>query len=260
MPNPIETVPSGESAELAARLPLATAAGSPGRPGAEVVWGGPLAPSDALVDAVAAAFGVALRTAADGPDPGAHPAFRALFASARAEQVVRQLSSRTNLALAGTTAVVVGDGPLAERLTRTLTRIGVRVLRATDDPLVRLDAELAGLGHVPVSASGSTGAHYILLTGEGTAPIAAATLEGVVVDASADGGALDIGATRDASRPGVRIEGRARIVELDPPLPSGVHAGSGLQWRVLDALVALSILTARGEADRLATLALERRA
>jgi hypothetical protein len=263
VPNPTETAPAGVPPELVARLPLAVAALAGQRLQTEIAWSGPLVVTGDVADAVASTFGVTLRSAPDAPDPRAHPAFSALYASARTEQVILQLSSRTNLALAGTSAVVAGDGPLAARLTASLTRIGVRVLRASDDPLVALDAHLAGLAAIPLAAiplggAGDTGAHYVLLTGENTPAITAGTLSAVVLDASADGSALAIGAATHSSRPGVRVDGDARIVPIDPPLPTDIRTGSGLQWRLLDALVALSILTARCEPDRLALLALER--
>jgi hypothetical protein len=234
-------------------LPL-TVAAAPTEP-LDKSWPAPFGLAPDIADAVADATGVRLQTDAAAPDPRENAAFAAVFASARTEQVILELSARTNLVLAGTSATVIGDGALGDRLVRSLVRIGARTTRATDDPLValrsRLDAlEVVGLDDLEP-------AHYIFLTGEGVPPVDAARLSGVVVDASPDVRALTVGETRALTRPDVHGEAGARIVRIDPPLPADLGTARGLQWRILDALLALSVLASRGEPDALARLVLE---
>jgi hypothetical protein len=256
--------------DVAARLPIASRLARDAAPTvpSDAIWAfAPLAPS--IADAVATAFGVRLGHDDTTPDPIAHPAFAALYASARTEQVIREVSARTNLVLAGTTAVVAGDGPLAASLTAALTRIGVRVQRETDDPVTRLATRLAGLSLATPGAD----IHYLFLTGEratararnrgssttrreepladgGSAGISDAVhAAGLVVDVSATGRALHTNDGVAATRASVRVQGGTRILTIDGPLPHDLAATSALPWRILDGLVALSILTTRGESN-----------
>lgn len=253
MPNPTDAAPRGVPSDIRTRLPL-TRAAAPAET-IQATWREPFGLVPAVADAVAEETGVRLTTDAGAPDPRENPAFAALFASARTEQVILELSSRTNLVLAGTSATVIGDGRLGDRLARSLGRIGARTTRATDDPLIALRSRLDALE--VISLDQLAPAHYVFLTGEGVPAIDAARLAGVVVDASADGLALAVGETRALTRPEVRGEVEARIVSVDPPLPTDLDRARGLQWRILDALLALSILESRGEAAGLARLALE---
>ena len=169
-------------------------------------------------------------------DPLASRAFGALYSRLRAEQVARALSARTNLTLAGSTVRVVGDGPLAGALTALLRRLGTGVVRATDDPVERLEATLDGLRVEGVGAPAAS-VHVTLLTGVGHD--AAAAIDGVVADASPR--PVDA-ADAPSPRPYVRSTAKGSLVEMPSPLPTDAEAPSSTQLRLLDALLAALIV------------------
>jgi hypothetical protein len=240
-----------------ARLDLTARAASQ-HPVAEssISWGGALPPlPPSARDAVRRASGLTLDVDAAAPDPLARPAFSALYARTRAEQVVLAFSSRTNLVLAGTSIAVVGDGPLADELSATLTRIGARVVRFSDSPLVRLRAHLAGLAaHRLSEIDRAAGLHYLLATGE-HAPLTPPAGP-VRVDAAPSGSSfLDAAPAAAALRAGVeRDPAGVRTVAVPAVFPADA-GGSALDARILDALGALSVLRAAGVDDGDAALA-----
>ena len=198
---------------------------------------------------------------AKAPDPLCLPAFAALYAQARADQVIRAFSRRTNLVLAGTTTAVVGDGPVADALTTALTRIGSRVVRVAADPVVRLRARLAGL-ETTAQLSTTAGAHYIIATGESHPPLDpaldtaldTAAFAAVLADASPSGTALR-SATGTPVRPHVDRAGEtARVVSIPSPFPADLDEPPGLAWRIADLYLALSRLVADGGDPRAADL------
>jgi hypothetical protein len=234
-----------------ARLDLTARAASQ-HPVAEssISWGGALpALPPAARESVRQASGLTLDADAAAPDPLARPAFSALYARTRAEQLVLAFSARTNLVLAGTSVALIGDGPLADELSATLTHIGARLVRFSDSPLVRLRAHLAGLAAHPLADSGrAADVHYLLATGE-HAPVAfpagpvradAAPTAASFLDAAPAAAELRPGVERDAA--GVR----SVVVPAVFPTEQG---GSALDWRIVDALGALSVLRAAGIGD-----------
>lgn len=233
-----------------------------------VGWRFPALP-DAVADAARTAFGVTVTVDPAGPDPRDLPAFAALFAHARAEQIVRALARRTNLVLPAASALVIGDGPVADRLTATLSIGGARVVRGIADPVARLRAHLAGVRTV---SEPWPAADLVLTTGEGHAPVDPASLTGVLIDAASTPARLSnrvntgfstVEATSHAIRKPVAVrEHVGRVGEgtwvVEAP---GVYEtlDGDRPNRVADALVALSILTVRGhwvpEGSRPAVLA-----
>ncbi|MGN7967001.1 hypothetical protein ACTJKK_13075 [Microbacterium sp. 22179] len=208
----------------------------PGDAPAAVSWRFAALPEQ-VADAARAAFGVDVVSDAAAPDPRDLPAFAAIFAHARAEQIVRALARRTNLVLPAASALVIGDGPLADRLAATLTVGGTRVIRGIADPVARLRAHLAGARTVdepwPV-------ADLVLTTGEGHAAVDPASVTGVLIDASVDANGL-VSSAGDTVRPFVTRVGEGTWVVEAP----GVFETLGQSSILADALVALSILTAR---------------
>ncbi|MFK0402409.1 hypothetical protein ACIQTT_08785 [Microbacterium sp. NPDC090225] len=193
---------------------------------------------EAVADAARSAFGVDVVSDAAAPDPRDLPAFAAIFAHARAEQIVRALARRTNLVLPAASALVIGDGPLADRLAATLTIGGSRVIRGISDPVAHLRAHLAGARLVtePWPA-----ADLALATGEGHSPVDPASATGVLIDASVDANGLVPSRAGDTVRPFVTRAGEGTWVVEAP----GVFETLGQPSPVADALVALSILTRR---------------
>lgn len=210
----------------------------PGDAPAAVSWRFAALPEQ-VADAARAAFGVTITAADSAPDPRELPAFAAIFAHARAEQIVRALARRTNLVLPAASALVIGDGPVADRLAATLTIGGSRVIRGIADPVARLRAHLAGARTVdepwPV-------ADLVLTTGEGHSPVDPASVTGVLIDASVDANGL-VPSAGDTVRPFVTRVGEGTWVVEAP----GVFETLGQSSLLADALVALSILTARAE-------------
>lgn len=227
----------------ASRLPWAARLAA--RESVVIRWAPTLPPlTDAAADAVAHAHGIRLAQAPDAPDPWDVRSFAGLFAQARADQVLRALSSRTNLVLSGTTTRVVGDGPIADALAAALTRIGSRVIRASADPRTRLRAELAGLGTDPAAH-----AHQTIATGEGHGPVDPGTVTGLLVDAAPRPGTGFAAGAGEPARPGVVRAGEreAWIVDVPPPFADDPDPS---QRRMLDALVTLSLLSGAGDLDR----------
>ncbi|RKT33242.1 S-adenosyl-L-homocysteine hydrolase [Microbacterium sp. AG1240] len=204
-----------------------------------------------LADAVAETWGATISVEADGADPLALPGFGAAFAQARADQVVRAFSRRTNLVLAGATTAVVGAGPIADALAAALTRIGSRVVRVSDDPVTRLRAHLAGIAFADVGALPETTrhAHYVVATGDGHDPIDPHRTEAVLIDASLGGTGL-APAGGPVRRPHVRrVGGASTVVDAPPPLPDDLNTIDALAWRLADLLVALGLLVAANGGD-----------
>ncbi|MFF7291214.1 hypothetical protein ACFY9N_01640 [Microbacterium sp. NPDC008134] len=242
-------------------FPLAAAAASAfpasipesGDSPAAVSWRFPALP-DAVADAARTAFGVDVVSNAEAADPRDLPAFAAIFAQARAEQIVRALARRTNLVLPAASALVIGDGAVADRLAATLGGGGSRVLRGIADPVARLRAHLAGARLVD---SPWPAADLVLTTGEGHAPVDPASVTGVLIDAASSStgrsNRLNVGfpaveAAKQAIRkPVVVREYVTQVGEgtwvVEAP---GVFETLGQPSRVADALIALSILTVRG--------------
>lgn len=216
-------------------------------------YGGALPPlPPALRALLREAAGIDLSRADDGVDPFGSPAFGILYSRLRAEQVLRAVSSRTNLTIAGTTVTVVGDGLLAEALATSLRTLGAAVIRATDAPVVALAARLDGFRVQPLDALASrdTPVHLTLLTGEGHGIPPVDTLEGLVADASPAGTATAGVHTSPSSRPFVGQAGKAFLVEMPSPLPEEDAPLAATPWLLLDALIALMLLD--GDDDRFA--------
>ncbi|SDO92895.1 hypothetical protein SAMN04487848_2570 [Microbacterium sp. ru370.1] len=188
--------------------------------------------------AIAAELGADVVHDPGAPDPLASRVFGILYSRLRAEQVVRALSARTNLTLAGSTVRVVGDGPLAGALTALLRRLGAGVVRATDDPVERLEAVLDGLRVERTDAPRAL-VHATLLTGLGHDGLVATALEGLVADASPR--PVDA-ADAPSPRPHVRSIAKGSLVEMPSPLPTDTEAPTSAQRRLLDALVAALIV------------------
>lgn len=239
---------------LGLRLAAAAAAAHPSSEARTIGWRFPALPP-ALADAVATEWGLTIVEDADAVDPRSHGAFAALHAHARSEQVVRALARRTNLVLPAASALVIGDGPVAETIATALGRGGTRVVRAVGDPVVRLRAALAGTRHVPAGDPWPA-ADLVIASGEGHPPLDPAALSGVAIDASPDGSGLrDAGG--ESVRPGVRqVAGQTWVVDAPGPFENG-NAASARPTRIADLLVALSILRAgaAGAADADALLA-----
>lgn len=216
-------------------------------------WNFPALPS-AVAGTASAVWGVTITADPGAPAPQSLPAFAVLFAHARSEQVVRAIARRTNLVLPAATVLVVGDGPIAEALTTTLTRGGSRIVRAAGEPVARLRAGLAGLRTVPPSAPWPA-ADHVIATGEGHAPVDPSVLRGVLIDASPDGTGLIAAGGRQV-RPFVhRTAARTWVVDAPAVFDAGPTA-SPPSTRIADLLIALSILRVRtNDADaRLARL------
>lgn len=216
----------------------ASAFPAPGDSPVTVSWRFPEVPDD-VADAARAAFGVDVVTDAVAPDPRDLPAFAAIVAHARAEQIVRALARRTNLVLPAASALVIGDGPIADRLAATLDIGGTRVVREIADPVARLRAHLAGARLV---TQRWPAVDLVLTTGEGHAPVDPASVTGVLIDASVDAIGLTP-SSGDVVRPFVARVGDATWVVEAP----GVFETLGQPSPAADALVALSILTAHGD-------------
>ena len=187
----------------------------------------------------------------DGIDPLTSPAFGILYARVRSEQVLRAVSARTNLTLAGTTVAVVGDGRVSEALTTSLRVLGASVVRVTDSAVVALAARLDGLRAIGLNeaADREVPVHLTLLTGEGHGILPISTLAGIVADAS-PGSTLTAGlSTSPSPRPFVRRAGEAFVVEMPSPLPEPDAVPCAPQRRLLDALISLLVLTAQGADD-----------
>lgn len=220
-------------------------------------YGGALPPlPSALRASLHDVAGFDLAHASDGVDPFKSPAFGILYSRLRADQVLRAVSARTNLTLAGTTVTAVGDGPLADALSTSLRTLGAAVIRATDAPMTALAARLDGFR---VQALGELSSrdfpvHLTLLTGEGHGILPVDTLEGLVADASPGGAATAEVCPSPSSRPFVGQAGAAFLVEMPSPLPEADVPPSSTQWRLLDALIALLLLNRHdaGDDDRFA--------
>lgn len=202
----------------------------------------------------AASLGVSVLADRHAPAPQSRSSFGALFAHARAEQTLRALASRTNFVLPSATAFVVGDGEIAAAIAVALARGGARVMRAIDDPVVRLRAHLEGVRTTSSRALPPV-ADLLIATGENQAPIDQAVRSGTAIDASVDGSGLLGSASTGTVRAGVRGAGPTSWIVDSPPV---FAAESTLSLRIADQLIALSILQASADdADaRLAELAL----
>jgi hypothetical protein len=239
------------------RLPVSTRLGADSNARARSVsWAGSL-PSllEPLRAALSEAWGLSIVHASAAPDPLALPAFAAAFAQARADQVLRAFSRRTNLVLSGSTTAVVGDGPLADALTAALTRIGARVVRVAADPVAGLRAHLAGLEAVDLAGltHAAATAHYVLATGESHPPLSPADFTGVLADASVSAtGLLPAGSDPVRAHVGRAAGSDARVVDVPPPFPpyaADDGTADGLAWRLADLVVALSLLWAETDGD-----------
>jgi hypothetical protein len=233
---------------LGLRLASAAASAHPASTPRTIGWRFPALPP-ALADAVATEWGLTIVEDAAEIDPRSLPAFAALHAHARSEQVVRALARRTNLVLPAASALVIGDGPVAATIATTLGRGGTRVVRAVGDPVVRLRAELAGIRNVPSGAPWPA-ADLVIVSGEGHPPLAPTALSGVVIDASSDASGVQDAAGENV-RPGVRhVHAQTWAVESPGPYENG-NAASAHPTRIADLLIALSILRAStaGAAD-----------
>lgn len=231
------------------RLPLsqrAVAAGSPHPP--RHVALAPVLPAlpPEVTDAVAREWGVVIGRDDAGADPRGIPAFATLFAQARTEQVLRAISARTNLVLAGTRTAVVGDGALAAAIVASLTRIGSRVTVVAADPHARLRSHVTGLTTAAPDALDDVVARldHVVATGEGHAPLDPAHLPAIVADASPDGSGL-APAAGESVRPHVRrvAAGGGWIVGMPQPYPADIDAASALEWHSIDLVVAVAVLT-----------------
>lgn len=218
-----------------------------------VSYGGVLPPVPSAFRAILReAVGLDVAYEVGGDDPLASPAFGILYSRLRAEQVLRAVSARTNLTLAGTTVVVVGDGRLTEALTASLRTLGAAVIRATDTPLAVLAARLDGMrviGESDLSRPG-TPVHLTLLTGEGHGILSLDALDGLVADASPRGTVSGVADASASERPFVSRAGSALLVEVPSPLPAADAAPTAAQRGLLDALVAWRLLD--GDDDRFA--------
>ena len=200
-------------------------------------YGGPLpaVPADLRAD-LRSAWDLDVIHDPAAPDPLALRAFGILYGHLRAEQVVRALSARTNLTLAGGTVRIVGDGAPATALTTVLRRLGAAVVRATDDPVERLTARLDGIRVEAVAAPGST--PVTILTGVGHDGVTATDVRGLVADASprpADAADLP------SPRPHVRTTPNGFLVEMPSPLPVEGERPTSAQLHLVDALIAALI-------------------
>lgn len=216
-------------------------------------WHFPTLPA-VVADAASGALGVTVVTDDTAPDPRDGQAFSALLAHTLSEQVVRALAKRTNLVLPAATALVVGEGPVAETIAASLSAGGTRIIRGIDSPVARLRAHLAGTRTATASAP-LPAADLVIATGEGHAPVDPAAQPGVAIDASLDGTGL-IPTTGETVRPFVqRLAPHSWIVSSPEPFT----ATNGEPGRIADLLVALSILRAHtDDADNaLAELVLE---
>lgn len=199
-----------------------------------MAWDFPALPTT-VVEAASAAFGVTISADAAAADPRDLPAFAAIYAHARAEQIVRALARHTNLVLPAATALVIGDGPLADRLASSLAAGGSRVIRGIGDPVARLRAHLAG---ARTATAPWPAADLVLATGEGHAPVDPASVTGVLIDASAEASGL-LSSEGETVRPFVTRVGEGVWV-VEAPGVFDAHAS-----HLADAIVALSILHAR---------------
>ncbi|BAJ75294.1 S-adenosylhomocysteine hydrolase [Microbacterium testaceum StLB037] len=220
-------------------------------------YGGALPPLPlALRTSLRDVAGLDLAHTLDGVDPFASPAFGILYSRLRAEQVLRAVSARTNLTLAGTTVTVVGDGLLSEALATSLRTLGAAVIRATDAPVAALAARLDGFRVQPLEQLSARDApvHLTVLSGEGRGILPLEALEGLVADASPRGAVTEGIRTSASSRPFVGRAGATSLVEMPSPLPEAEVAPSSTQWRLLDALIALLLLDRHdaGDDDRFA--------
>ena len=234
-------VPSRAADAPPAGFPLAAAAASahPSSGRHEVGWCFPALPAVAA-DTASTVWGVTVVVDETAPDPRDGQAFSALLAHARSEQVVRALAERTNLVLPAATALVVGDGQIADQIAASLSAGGSRIIRVIDSPVARLRAHLAGTRTSSASAA-LPAADLLIATGEGHAPVDPAARSGVAIDASLDGTGL-IPASGDTVRRFVqRLAPRSWLVAS----PESFTAADGTPGRIADLLVALSILRAQ---------------
>jgi hypothetical protein len=242
------------------RYPLAAAAFSalqrsatavPEAPDAVAAWRFPTLPAS-VIEAASAAFGVTIVADEAAEDPRDSPAFAALFAHARAEQIVRALARRTNLVLPAARALVIGDGPVAEVIASILGRGGSRVVRGITDPVVRLRAHLSG---ERTATAPWPAADIVITTGETTHPLSksatgsspaleitihAPRTAGGTAAATARGPAG--GTAEDSARPFVTKTG---VGSWTVAIPNVFEIGDGASDRIADALIALSILRIR---------------
>lgn len=254
MPEDLLAFASADRPPTGLRLAAAAAAAYPAPDRSAVGWRFPALPA-APAEAARAAWGITITAEDAGVDPRGGAGFSALLAHARSEQIVRALARRTNLVLPAATAVVVGDGPIAETIAGTLSSGGTRVVRAADDPLARLRAHLGGL-RVASSAPWPS-SDLVIATGEGHAPVDPAPLGAVTIDASLDSTGLTA-TSGETVRPSVRRVGtHGWVVAAPGPFDAGDNT-SDRPNRLADLLIALSILRTRtAHADaRLVELAL----
>lgn len=202
-----------------------------------------------MTKAVSEAWGVTIEARSDAIDPQSFAAFAALFAHARSEQIIRALSHRTNLVLPGARVLIVGGGPIAETISTTLSRVGSRITRASDDPITLLRAKLLGCAVRSLyDQSADLRADHVIATGEEHPPLEAATAHGILIDASPDGtGFLAAASTAvdTLARPHVhRVAGSESLRVAAPAVfPTELGAATPLELHLIDLLVALSILT-----------------
>ncbi|MFT4050705.1 MAG: hypothetical protein QM677_00470 [Microbacterium sp.] len=217
-----------------------------------IAWGADVPALPAAIQETARnTWGLEIVTDASASLP-AHPALAAAYAHARAEQVVRALSARTNLVLPGARVVVVGAGPVGSAIAAVLGHLGSRVTVATDDDTAAVRLQLSGAR--VVRPREVEAADLLIATGEGHAPLDATELTGVLADAATTPGALVVpaGALPEA-RAHVRTLGdRTWIVDLPRPIGKegaesgeGAEAATALEAHIADLVVAASLARAR---------------
>lgn len=231
---------------VVSRLPVSQRLAPEALPAGRIGWSFPALPADAVA-AVEDTWNVSIHHDTEAASPFSYRSAAAVLGSARSEQIVRGLSSRTNLVLPGARTLVIGSGPLADVVTETLTRLGGRVIRASDDPTVRLRAHLAGLATVAVGdQEGWPIVDFTLVTGEGHVPLDPGILPAVSLDASLAATGI-APASGPLVRPQVhRTDSARRVVDPVPLLPGRIEEASPLEWRIIDVIVALSLLVAGG--------------
>jgi hypothetical protein len=236
---------SFDPTSIAHRMPWTAAAGAAVVP-ATVAWSDAPALPPAVAAAIAGTWGVRIVTDAAAPAALDHPSPAAVVAAARAEQVTRALSHRTNLVLPGSRAIVTGHGSLADALADVFRRAGARVIRATDDAAATLGARLRGVETRTLEPATWPEVDTVVIAGPHPA-LEATRLSGVVIDATLGGVGL-APAAGSAARPGVTEAAEATwVVEAPPPFAPDPDAASALEWRIADAFTAVSLLAAESE-------------
>ncbi|WP_223624496.1 hypothetical protein [Microbacterium sp. EST19A] len=255
MPEDLRAFASDDRPPSGLLLAAAAASAHPSSDRSVIGWRFPALPA-APAETARATWGITITSDDTGVDPRDGAGFSTLLAHARSEQIVRALARHTNLVLPAATALVVGDGPIAETIADALSSGGTRVVRAADAALARLRAHLGGL-RITTPTAPWPPADLVITTGEGHAPLDPATFGSVAIDASIDSTGLTASAGEEV-RPFVRRVGAHSWVTAAPgPFDAGDGAPDRPN-RLADLLVALSILHTRTDAAdaRLAELVL----